>query len=158
MQPTDILAVLAGTYTLLNTSASFNGVPVEDRAYGSNPIGILTYSKSGYMSATIASTDPEDRPANLTFPYEESQSDADWALVGKHTVGYAGRLQISDAIPATATSGQVIHGPLTVANVPSWVGSRQIRNYTTFEDGKLLLISSQRDGGNRGELWWRRLD
>ncbi|KAF6810097.1 hypothetical protein CMUS01_03990 [Colletotrichum musicola] len=155
---TDILAVLAGTYTLLNTSATNNGVPVPDKTYGENPVGILTYSKSGYVSATLTSTNPEDRPANLTFPYEDGQSDADWAKVGRHSIGYAGRLQISDAFPATLTAGQVIHGPLTVANVPSMVGTSARRNYTLFEDGKILLISSQRDGGNRGELWWRRLD
>ncbi|KAF9881454.1 hypothetical protein CkaCkLH20_00600 [Colletotrichum karsti] len=155
---TDIFAVLAGTYTLLNTSATNNGVPVEDRVYGSNPVGILTYSKSGWMSATITSTDPEDRPEGLTFPYELNQTDADWAQVGRHSIGYAGKLQLSDLIPATATSGQVIHGPLTVANIPSMVGTEARRNYTLFEDGKILLIASQRDGGNRGELWWRRLD
>lgn len=109
------------------------------------------------MSATITSTDPEDRPGNLTFPYQDSQSDADWALVGKHSIGYAGPLQISDAFPANATFGQVIHGPLTVANVPSMAGAKHARNYTLFEDGKYLRISSQRDGSNHGELWWERL-
>lgn len=52
-------------------------VPVPDAVYGSAPVGILTYSKSGYMSATITSTDPEDRPANLTFPFRDGQTDAD---------------------------------------------------------------------------------
>ncbi|KAK2054628.1 hypothetical protein LY76DRAFT_551834 [Colletotrichum caudatum] len=158
MQPTEIIAILAGTYQLLNTSATRDGVPVEDRTYGSNPVGILSYSKSGYMSATITSTDPADRPANLTFPYQDGQSEAAWAAIGRHSIGYAGPVSITDAVEATATSGQLVHGPLTVANVPSMVGNRQIRNYTTFEDGKLLRISSQREGGNRGELWWKRLD
>ncbi|WYZ44961.1 hypothetical protein EsH8_VIII_000277 [Colletotrichum jinshuiense] len=158
MQPSEIFAILAGTYTLLNTSATRDGVPIDDPTYGSAPVGILTYSKTGYMSATITSTDVEDRPANLTFPFEEGQSDADWALVGKHSIGYAGPFRISDEIPATATFGQVFHGPLTVANVPSMVGANHKRNYTIFEDGKLLRITSQRDGSNRGELWWRRLD
>ncbi|GKT50870.1 LOW QUALITY PROTEIN: uncharacterized protein ColSpa_11051 [Colletotrichum spaethianum] len=81
MQPTEILAILAGTYQLLNTSATRDGVPVKDRTYGSNPVGILSYSKSGYMSATITSTDPEDRPANLTFPSRDGQSDSDWAII-----------------------------------------------------------------------------
>ncbi|KAM0276709.1 hypothetical protein ACHAQH_006477 [Verticillium albo-atrum] len=155
---TNIFAVLAGTYSLLNTSSTLNGVAIPDQAYGENPIGIITYSRSGYMSATIAATEPELRPQNLTFPFTADQSDADWALVGKHGVAYAGPYEISDAIPATATSGQIFHGPLTVANVPRWVGTRQTRNYTIHEDGRLLHISSQRDGGYRGELWWERLD
>ena len=54
-----------------------NEVPVPDAVYGSAPVGILTYSKSGYMSATITSTDAEDRPANLTFPFRDGQTDAD---------------------------------------------------------------------------------
>ncbi|KAL0944745.1 uncharacterized protein CTRU02_202632 [Colletotrichum truncatum] len=74
---TEIIAALAGTYALLNTSATNNGVPVPDRVYGDNPVGILTYSKSGYMSATITSTDAEDRPEGLTFPFEDGQSDTD---------------------------------------------------------------------------------
>lgn len=164
-----------------------NEVPVPDAVYGSAPVGILTYSKSGFMSATITSTDLEDRPANLTFPYRDGQSDADvspnhprearfieifdlhiskkrvlilpkWALVGRHSIGYAGPLQISTAIPATRTHGQVIHGPLTVANVPSMAGASHVRNYTLFDNGKTLLIASQRDAANRGELWWKRLD
>jgi hypothetical protein len=110
------------------------------------------------MSATLTSTNPEDRPANLTFPYQETQPDADWALIGKHTNGYAGFFSISDAIPASRESGQIFHGPLIVASTPSWVGTRQIRNYTTFENGKYLKILSQRDGGNVGTLWWKRLD
>ncbi|KAL2073307.1 hypothetical protein VTL71DRAFT_10631 [Oculimacula yallundae] len=158
MQPTQILAILAGTYSLMNTSAWLDEVPVPDAVYGSNPVGILTYSKSGYMSATLTSTDLEDRPESLTFPFRDGQTDEDWAKVGRHSIGYAGPLQISTAIPATSTHGQVIHGPLIVANVPSMAGASHVRNYTLFEDGKILLIASQRDARNRGELWWRRVD
>ncbi|KAM0325411.1 hypothetical protein ACHAQA_007397 [Verticillium albo-atrum] len=155
---TDLIAVLAGTYTLLNTSSTLNGVSIPDQAYGEAPVGILTYSRSGYMSANIAATEPELRPQNLTFPFTADQAESDWALVGKHGVSYAGPFSISDAIPANATHGQVFHGPLVVANVPRWVGTRQPRNYTTYDNGRLLRIQSQRDGGYRGELWWERLD
>ncbi|KAK1977802.1 Lipocalin-like domain-containing protein [Colletotrichum cereale] len=158
MQPSEIIAILAGTYTLLNTSATRDGVPVDDLTYGSAPVGILTYSKTGFMSATLTSTNPDHRPASLTFPFEESQSDAEWALVGKHSIGYAGPFSISGDVLASATNGQVFHGPLTVANIPSMVAAVHRRNYTTFENGTLLRITSQRDGSNRGELWWKRLD
>ncbi|KAK1999900.1 hypothetical protein LX36DRAFT_459567 [Colletotrichum falcatum] len=158
MQPSEIIAILAGTYTLLNTSATRGGVPVDDPTYGSSPVGILTYSRTGFMSATLTSTDPEHRPASLTFPFEEGQPDAEWALVGKHSIGYAGPVSISGDVPASATDGQVLHGPLTVANVPAMVGAVHRRNYTTFENGTLLRITSQRDGSNRGELWWKKLD
>lgn len=112
------------------------------------------------MSATISATEPELRPQHLTFPFTEDQSDADWALVGKHGVGYAGPFSISDAIPATPTHGQIFHGPLVAANVPRWVGSKQVRNYTVInqDDRTFLLIDSQRDGGYTGQLFWERLD
>jgi hypothetical protein len=58
--------------TLLRST--FNGKPVPDRAYGENPVGIITYSKSGYMSATITATEPEYRPENLRFPFVSPSS------------------------------------------------------------------------------------
>ncbi|KAI6348605.1 hypothetical protein MCOR25_010764 [Pyricularia grisea] len=158
MRAESIMQALAGTYMLLNTSTTLNGVPVPDEAYGSNPSGQLIYTASGFMSATITSTDPEDRPQSLTFPPAEGQSDADWANVAKHALCYAGPFSINEAVPLTATSGGVFHGPLTVAHVPSWVGRRQERNFTTYENGSLLLITSRRDGGNEGKLWWKRID
>lgn len=110
------------------------------------------------MSATITATEPEFRPANLSFPFLDSQSDADWALVGKHGVAYAGPVTISNDIAPNTTHGQILHGPLIVANVPAWVGTQQKRNYTLYDDGALLKIDSQRDGGFRGVLWWKKLD
>ncbi|KAH7311360.1 Lipocalin-like domain-containing protein [Stachybotrys elegans] len=157
---TAILAALAGTYSLINTTSYFNGDPIPDAAYGAAPVGVIHYSKSGYMSATISATEPELRPQELTFPFTPDQDDADWALVGKHSIGYAGPLRISDAVPATAESGQVFHGPLIAANVPRWVGTSQVRNYTIVRRGEqtFLQIVSRRDGGYTGELWWERLD
>lgn len=134
-------------------------MPIPDAAYGDAPVGILTYSKSGYMSATITATEPGLRP-NLTFPFQVTDSDADWALVGKHSIGYAGPFRVNEALPANKTNGQVFHGPLVVANVPTWVGTEQKRNYTVVKEGKdtFLKIGSERGGGYRGVLWWKRVD
>ncbi|KZM20237.1 uncharacterized protein EKO05_0003683 [Ascochyta rabiei] len=155
----DIVATLAGTYTLVNTSSTLNDVPVPDAAYGAAPVGILTYSKSGYMSATITATEPQLQP-NLTFPFQASDLDSDWALIGKHSIGYAGPFRVNEALPANKTSGQVFHGPLVVANVPTWVGTEQKRNYTVVREGRdtLLRIGSERGGGHKGVLWWKRID
>lgn len=133
-------------------------MPIPDEAYGEDPVGILTYSRSGFMSATITATEEHLRPENLTFPFQPEHSDEDWALVGKHSIGYAGPFTINEEVPATPTHGQIFHGPLTVANVPSWVGSKQRRTYTLYESGRLLHIHSERGGGYEGELWWERLD
>lgn len=110
------------------------------------------------MSATIAATEPQFRPESLTFPYQANQSDEDWALVGKHTLGYAGPFTFING--STSSSGTLIHGPLTVGNVPSWVGSNQTRNYTVFaEPGEAVLLNvfSARTDGTIGELWWQKL-
>ncbi|KAH7390964.1 Lipocalin-like domain-containing protein [Phaeosphaeria sp. MPI-PUGE-AT-0046c] len=155
----EILAALAGTYSLVNTTSALNGVPIPDEAYGSAPVGLLIYTATGFMSATITATEPEYRP-NLTFPFQPNDTDADWAAVGRHSIGYAGPLRISDAIPANKTNGQVFHGPLTVANVPTWVGANQRRNYTIIQEGgaTLLKIGSERGGGYTGTLWWKRIE
>jgi hypothetical protein len=73
----------------LTYPSTLNNIPIPDAAYGIAPVGILTYSRTGYMSATITATEPAFRP-NLTFPFQPTDADADWALVGKHSIGYAG--------------------------------------------------------------------
>lgn len=142
-----------------DTSSFLNGVEVADAVYGSAPEGTIIYTANGFMSATITSTDPEDRPANLTFPYQDGQSDADWAAVGRHSIGYSGPFSVNPAVPSNNVTGGVLHGPLTVANVPSMVENTQARNYTLIEDdeGVVLRIDSRRDGGNTGVLFFRRL-
>ncbi|CAN9374730.1 unnamed protein product [Alternaria alternata] len=145
LNDTAILNALAGTYSLVNTSSTLNGVSIPDLPYGEAPVGLLIYTATGFMSATITATEPEFRP-NLTFPYQANDTDADWARVGKHQHW-----------------GQIFHGPLTVANVPTWVGQNHRRNYTVVEveeEGtivKYLRIGSERGGGYRGVLWWKRL-
>ncbi|KAI6258699.1 hypothetical protein MCOR19_004932 [Pyricularia oryzae] len=150
-----IIQAIAGTWTLLNTTTTRNGVLVEN-VYGISPVGILLYTVDGYMSATITSTHPQDRPAALSFPPRADQSDSDWATIAKRSISYAGPFVINDQVPTTETSGQIFHGPLTVANVPSWIGTKQVRNYTLYENGRLLFITSKREDGSEGQLWWTR--
>ncbi|KAG8164325.1 hypothetical protein KVR01_006243 [Diaporthe batatas] len=156
----DIIAALAGSYSLLNTTVvTPNGTVTQDQAYGAAPVGMLHYTPEGYMSATITATEPEWRPLDLTFPSQANQSDAEWAALGRHLLCYAGPLQISDAIPANSTSGQVIHGPLVVAAIPAWVGTSQARNYTVFEDPNgdtILRLQAPRPTG-MANIFWRKL-
>jgi hypothetical protein len=144
---------------LTNRLSTLNDIPIPDDAYGTAPVGILTYSASGYMSATITATEPSLRP-NLTFPFQTNDKDSDWALVGKHSIGYAGPFSVNSELPASETQGQVFHGPLVVANVPTWVGQKHRRNYTVVTEGgeTFLKIRSERGGGYRGVLWWKRVD
>lgn len=102
VKPQDIIAALAGTYTLVNTSrpephclfisstkpsSTLYGVPVPDAAYSSAPLGILTYSRSGHMSATITATEPQLRP-DLTIPFQlgarwQAQYRVRWTFSGE---------------------------------------------------------------------------
>ncbi|CAL3968303.1 unnamed protein product [Diplocarpon coronariae] len=157
-----ILRALAGTYSLVNTSSTRDWVPIPDAVYGEAPVGQLIYTASGFMSATITASEPEFRPA-VSFPYKANETDADWATVGRHSIGYAGPLSINLDLLANLTHGQLFHGPLTVANVPTMVGVSQVRNYTvikTREQGEevtYIRIGSERGGGFRGELWWKKI-
>jgi hypothetical protein len=67
-------------------SITQNGTALLDEAYGAAPVGHLTYTPEGYMSATITATEPEWRPLDLTFPAQPNQTDAAWAAVGKQQV------------------------------------------------------------------------
>lgn len=117
------------------------------------------------MSTTVASADSGLLPPdlNLTYPSQEGQSDADWAKAGKHTLSYAGPWSVQEAVPgvpATEESGQILHGPLTVAHIPALIGTRQRRNYTiidTPDEGRFLWISQQ-NGTHKSHIWWKRLD
>ncbi|KAI6358120.1 hypothetical protein MCOR25_007437 [Pyricularia grisea] len=156
MRYSNVAEAVAGTCMLLSSNSTRNGVLIKEDVYGIRPVGILIYTLDGFMSATITSTHPQDTPAALSFPPQADQSDHDWATVAKHSISYAGPFVINDQMPATETSGQVFHGPLTVANIPSWIGTKQARNYTLYENGRLLFITSRREDGSVGQLWWVR--
>ncbi|CAI6230374.1 unnamed protein product [Periconia digitata] len=153
--PKDIADVLVGVWVLLNqTRTDLNGVPKEVIPY----LGLITYHADGYMSANLASTEPQKRPANLTYPAEDGQSDSDWALVGRNTLAYAGNCSVEPW--STTTNGTLIHGPLLVADVPSWQGTNQTRNYQVTQEGEktVLRLWIHREGSDTiGNLYWAKI-
>lgn len=88
------MQALVKNTTLTRRISTYNGEPIPDVTYGAAPMGLLTYTPTGWMSATNAATEKNLRPEHLTFPYLDGQSDADWALIGKHTLAYAGPFSI----------------------------------------------------------------
>ncbi|KAH8586280.1 Lipocalin-like domain-containing protein [Bisporella sp. PMI_857] len=116
------LSTFAGTWTLLNQTTIINGTLSDMiNGTGDKPIGRIIYTATGYMSANIMTSNHTQRPPNLRYPSNAaSESDADWALVGKHTLAYAGPFYVNETGWEEEGKGQLIHGPLTVANVPSW--------------------------------------
>lgn len=128
--------------------------------WGTGAIGLITYTADGYMAATLATSDPDLLPKNVTSPPQTGQTDQDWALVGRHTLSYAGHWSINETFPSDKNSGQILHGPLTVANIPSWIGVIQRRNYVIiYNSGKIDFLKFILVGNNglRIEILWRKL-
>jgi hypothetical protein len=144
---------------LLQTKVPFsyiNGTQQpEDDNLGAKPSGLIHYLPNHFMSANLGNSRPEYRPTSLTWPYKASQSDTDWAKVGKHIVAYAGPFHLSDL--ESETDGRVNHGPLLVAGIESWVGTTVTRNFTLLENGKLLLIKVVGNNGYLGLSYWDKI-
>ena len=123
--------------------------------------GILTYTTHGYMSATMASRDPAVRPQNLRWPPSSSNgSDADWVLIGRNAMSYAGRFHLNEDLPASKTAGQLLHGPIEVSSMPYMVGKTQVRNYTVTQQGGetyLKVWAQGETGDSKAEICWRRI-
>lgn len=116
------------------------------------------------MSATLMSSDAAYRPSNLSYPTNETdtQPDSLWAQLGKHTLFYAGPYSVNTVEEGKiGLEGVLVHGPMTVALAPSWVGSAQTRNFTVFssaENNDVLRISAfDSKTGILAELYWGRL-
>lgn len=93
-------------------------------------IGILTYTPWNIMSTVMSATNPLVRPLTVTWPLAANDSTQDWALVGKNVFSFAGPFRINGRLPASKMAGQIIHGPMGVASIPSFVGTTEERNYT----------------------------
>ena len=124
--------------------------------------GLITYTRYGFMSATIMDSNPANRWQNLTYPpprNDTGEYDAGWALIGKLGLAYAGPFSINTTVPANTTHGQLIHGPVTIASVPNWVGLNMTREYRilkTAREGTVLRLTARR-GGSENNLWWKKI-
>lgn len=108
------------------------------------------------MAASMATSDPNCLPQNASLPLTAEQS----ALIGTHTLFYAGRVSINESFPSDEHSGQILHGPMTVSSYPFWIGTIQTRDYTAhYHKGKLVSLTfvMLRANGLRIELLWKKL-
>lgn len=137
-----------------------NGLSCPDPSVGDNPVGTLFYTPSGYVSANLASADPALRP-NLTYPdpANDTSNIPEWALVGKHTIAYAGPFTVIKARRNRHVwEGQLMHGPFIVANQPSWMGIKVYRNFTLYREADVLKITARNEQSKvENVLFWRRL-
>lgn len=177
VKPDKIIRALAGSYSMVNTTrypsrslhltcSNSNIFSWRNGIEDPNPMGlgaggIITYTTWGYMSANMAAKDPAMRPTSISWAPKPNDSDADWALVGKHALSYAGPFRLNESVPATETEGQLLHGPIVVASVPLMEGVTFVRNYTVFkrDDDTYFRVSSRNAAGDfYAEIWWKRLE
>jgi hypothetical protein len=121
---------------------------------GTDPEGLLIYHPFGYVSVNLWSTDPGDIPAPA-----DNYTDAEWALIGHHTLSYAGALQVWEG--SNETTGTLTHGPLVMSSYPKWVVTNQTRNYTVSakaHEGRdvLMLWSENIENDSVSRLYWAR--
>ena len=82
------------------------------------------------MSAVMSLTDRTVRPLTVGRPPKTSDSASDWALVGKNSFSFAGRFRINNDLPVSVKEGQLLHGQMDVASVPSFERTTEARNYS----------------------------
>ncbi|KAF2008517.1 hypothetical protein BU24DRAFT_360313 [Aaosphaeria arxii CBS 175.79] len=155
--PLAIVQILSGTWSLINNTSLRNGtiLPGYSLPTGANPAGLIHYSATGYMSANIMDTNATNRPTRISWPPKDTDSDSDWALVGRHAMSYSGPYSVE---VWNETHGTLTHGPLVYAATPSMVGTNQKRNYTLYEDGDVLKLNFHNyTAKTEGTLFWRRL-
>jgi hypothetical protein len=120
--PTDSLV---GTWRLVSMTYKDATTGAESDLWGARPIGFLTYTASGRMSAVITAASRKLSTASVAeAPLEEQ------AALMRSTVAYAGTYRLTD----TGVTHQV-----EVATDPGLMGKDQIR-YTKFE-GKQLTVT-----------------
>jgi Lipocalin-like domain len=117
---------LVGCWRLLKYEVTaVDGGRIE-RPLGDNPLGTILYTPDGYMSAQLT------RPG----PYEDDQGpDA-------YYIAYSGPYDVDEQ------AGTVTH-QVEVSVIPSWLGTKQVRQVQLREPGALVLSASEphtRDG------------
>ena len=113
-------------------------------AYGDRPVGFLTYTPEGFMSAEIM--DADRGQSDPGFPAEwavrQTLPDADRARAYSSYLSYCGPYTFDG-------EGSVIHH-VRAGLIPGWLGTEQKRRFT-FEGGRLII-----GRGTAQVLTWER--
>lgn len=143
---------LVGTWRLVEWTFSVNGQR-QRKPFGGDPVGLLTYTADGHMSATLMR---RDRPRLDTTTLSAAPA-GERALIAAGYVAYAG--------PYRRNGDTVVH-EVEVSLFPNWVGGEQVRQIEWVENdegGRDLELSTPpepTDGGRTAvnRLRWRRID
>ena len=110
---------LVGCLRLVGYSVTTGGQT--DHLLGGDPLGTILYTPDGYMSAQLA------RPA----PYKEDDQEPD-----AYYIAYSGPYDVDE-------QARIVARHRLVSVIPSWLGTRQLRQVRFREPGMLVLSATE---------------
>lgn len=119
-------ASIVGTWRLVSLVSRDDVTGLETHTWGENPLGFISYSPGGRMSAVLAKS---DRPIASETAGRATQEEQ--AMLFRNSFSYAGRY--------TLTADGVIHH-VEVAADPTWIGKDQ-RRFARIEGNRLVISS-----------------
>lgn len=117
---------VVGTWKLVAMTYADDATGAQRDLWRGRPLGFLTYTAGGRMSAVIAAADRRINAASAG-----ASSDAEQAQLFRESFGYAGTY--------TLTADGVVHH-VDVASDPTWIGQDQVR--TMRLEGNRLIVSA----------------
>ena len=117
---------LYGTWRLLSYAQEFVATGEKIDIFGKAPIGFLSYSRDGRMSAILANAG-RPKPTDLT-----KVTDAERVELFKTVVAYAGTFKFD---------GKTVTHYLDISWNETWTGTAQVRN-VRLEGNKLYLSTN----------------
>jgi|SRR5579863_2995340 lipocalin-like protein len=133
---------LVGTWRLLSASSTTSAGERNETPYGLHPVGFLTYTADGRVTAMISNGGRKSLVGGGTL---EEQAEA-----FKTFLAYAGRYTLS---------GDTITHTVDISSIQTYVGKDLIRT-VTFHDNQITLVTppTPMNGKIRVfELIWERL-
>ena len=126
---TNIMAAeinIIGTWRLISMKSRDTITGIESNTWGENPLGFITYTAGGRMSAILTNAN-----RSISADSAGSASTEEQAMLFRNSFSYAGRY--------TLTNNGVIHH-VDIAADPTWMAKDQIR-FTRIEGTKLIISS-----------------
>lgn len=117
---------LVGTWKLVAMTSQDEATGAQRDVWGHAPLGFLSYTAGGRMSAVLAAADRK-----IAAPSAGQSSVEEQARLFRDSFGYAGRY--------TQDGDRVIHH-VEVASDPTWIGQDQVR--TLRLEGQRLIVSA----------------
>ena len=119
-------ASLVGSWQLRSLKIQLPGSPDATPIWGEQPLGQLTYTADGFMSAVLC-----QRERNHSVAAAGAADDGEQARLFRESYGYAGRYSLT-------TDGVIHH--IEVAANPNWISTDQ--HHVTQINGSELTIST----------------